>query len=133
MGFPGGSESAKDPVLIPGLERSPRERNGYSLQYSCLENYMDRGAWWASIHAVAQSDYLSCIVLHCIQTGKQNIVSIGTATTKVKSRTLPTNTQMPTMCPDHISSLPELTTRFAVVQLLSQICSPHATPRTTAH
>jgi len=56
MGFPGGSESAGDPVSIPGLERSPREGNGYPLQYSCLENSMDRGAWRASIHAVAQSD-----------------------------------------------------------------------------
>ena len=32
---------------IPGSGRSPRERNGYPLQYSCLENSMDRGAWWA--------------------------------------------------------------------------------------
>ena len=53
MGFPGGSESAGDPVSIPGLERSPREGNGYPLQYSCLENSMDRGAWQASIHGVA--------------------------------------------------------------------------------
>ena len=38
-----------------GLERSPRERNGNSLQYSCLENSMDRGAWWAIVHGVAKS------------------------------------------------------------------------------
>ena len=49
-GFPGGSEdkasafNAGDPGLIPGLERSPGEENDNPLQYSCLENPMDRGA-----------------------------------------------------------------------------------------
>ena len=41
--------------LIPGSGRSPGEGNGYSLQYSCLENPMDRGAWWATIHGVIKS------------------------------------------------------------------------------
>ena len=41
--------------LIPGLERSPGEGNGYLLQYSCLEKSMDRGAWQATIHGVAKS------------------------------------------------------------------------------
>ena len=51
MGFPGGSDSKAsacstgDPGLIPGLGRSPGEGNGDPLQYSCLENSMDRGAW----------------------------------------------------------------------------------------
>ena len=54
MGFPGGSagkESAcsmADLGLILGLERSPGEGNGYPLQYSCLENFIDRGAWQGS-------------------------------------------------------------------------------------
>ena len=39
---------------IPGLERSPRGGNGNPLQYSCLENSMDRGAWWAIIHGVTK-------------------------------------------------------------------------------
>ena len=39
-----------------GWEDSPGEGNGYPLQYSCLENPMDRGAWWASVHGVAESD-----------------------------------------------------------------------------
>ena len=39
---------------IPGLGRSPGEGNGYPLQYSCLENSMDRGAWWARVHGVAK-------------------------------------------------------------------------------
>ena len=56
LGFPGGSDSkefacnAGDTGLIPGLGRSPREENGNSLQYSCLENSTDRGAWWAIIY-----------------------------------------------------------------------------------
>ena len=41
---------------IPGLGRSPRGGHGNLLQYSCLENPMDRGAWWATAHMVAESD-----------------------------------------------------------------------------
>ena len=44
-----------DPGLIPGLGRSPGEGNGTRLQYSCLENPMDGGAWWATVHEVAKS------------------------------------------------------------------------------
>ena len=47
--------SAEDLSLIPGLERFPGEGTGYSLQYSCLENPMDRGAWQASVHGVTKS------------------------------------------------------------------------------
>ena len=60
MGFPGGSvvknppASAEDLSSILGLGRSPGEGNGYSLQYSCLENSMDRGAWQATVHGVAR-------------------------------------------------------------------------------
>ena len=43
-----------DPVLIPGLGRSPREGNRNLLQYSCLENPMDRGAWQVTVHGVAR-------------------------------------------------------------------------------
>ena len=58
LGFPGGSEvkasacTAEDPGLIPGLGRSLGERKGYQLQYSCPEDSMDRGAWWAAVHRV---------------------------------------------------------------------------------
>ena len=38
--------------LIPGLRRSSGKGNGYPLQYSCLENSMDRGAWWATVHGI---------------------------------------------------------------------------------
>ena len=44
-----------DPGLIPGLGKSPRDGKGYPLQYSCLENSMERGAWWATVHVVAES------------------------------------------------------------------------------
>ena len=60
-GFPGGSEvkasacNAGDIGLIPGLGRSPGEGNGNPLQYSCLENLMNRGAWWATVHGIAKS------------------------------------------------------------------------------
>ena len=45
----------RDMGLIPGLGRSPGEGNGNPLQYSCLENPMDRGAWWAVVLGVANS------------------------------------------------------------------------------
>ena len=41
--------------LIPGLGRSSAEENGNPLQYSCLENSMDRGAWWATVQRVAKN------------------------------------------------------------------------------
>ena len=47
--------NAEDPGLIPGLERSAGEENGYPLQYFCLENSMDREAWWTRVHGVAKS------------------------------------------------------------------------------
>ena len=50
-----------DPGLIPGSGRSPGEENGNPLQYSCLENSMDGGAWRATVHGVAKSQTpLSC-------------------------------------------------------------------------
>ena len=62
MGFLGGSDSkesdcnAEDPGSIPGLGRSPGKGNGNPLQDSCLENSMDRGAWRATVHGLAESD-----------------------------------------------------------------------------
>ena len=61
LGFPGASEvkasacNAGDLGSIPGLGRSPGEGNGNPLEYSCLENPMDGGAWWATVHGVAKS------------------------------------------------------------------------------
>ena len=59
--FPGGSDgkasacNAGDLGSIPGSGRSPGEGNGNPLQYSCLENPMDGGPWWATVHGVAKS------------------------------------------------------------------------------
>ena len=47
--------NAGDLSSIPGSGRSPGEGNGNPLQYSCLENHMDRGAWWATVHRVTKS------------------------------------------------------------------------------
>ena len=60
-GSPGGSDgkesayNAEDPGSIPESGRSPAKGIGYPLQYSCLENSMDRGAWWVTVHRVAKS------------------------------------------------------------------------------
>ena len=60
-GFPGGSDgkesacNAGDSGSSPGLGRSPGEGHGNPLQYSCLENSTDRGAWWATVHGVAKN------------------------------------------------------------------------------
>ena len=61
MGFPGDSDvkewscNSGDPGLIPGSERSPEEGNSNPLQYSCLENFMDRGASQTTVHGVTKS------------------------------------------------------------------------------
>ena len=67
-GFPGGTVvkilpanlagDARDVGSIPGSARPSEIGNGKPLQYSCLENSMDRGAWWATIHGVAESSKL---------------------------------------------------------------------------
>ena len=63
MGFPGGSDSEESVckagdltwVRSLGQEDSPGEKNGYPLQYSCLENSMDRGTWWTAVYGVAKT------------------------------------------------------------------------------
>ena len=62
MAFPDGSDgkvsayNAGDPASIPGSGRSPGEGNGNPLQYSCLENPMDGGAWQVTVHEVEEAD-----------------------------------------------------------------------------
>ena len=53
--LPASPGDIRDMGWIPGLGRSPGGGNGNPLQYSCLENSMDRGAWWATVHRVAKS------------------------------------------------------------------------------
>ena len=68
-GFPGGSDgkesayNARDPGSIPGSRRSPGEGNGSPLQYSCLENSTDRGAWQATVHGIIESDMTKQLTL----------------------------------------------------------------------
>jgi len=52
---PANAGDIRDLSLNPGLGRSPGEGNGNPLQYSCLENPMGRGIWWATVHRVAKS------------------------------------------------------------------------------
>ena len=79
--FPGGSEvkasasSTGDLGSIPGSGRAPGEGNGNPLQYSSLENPMDGGAWWATVHGVAKSrtrlnDFTSPHVQQCLGQNK---------------------------------------------------------------
>ena len=58
-----------DPGSIPGSERSSGEGNGYPLEYSCLENYVDRGAWCATIHVVVGSDTTERLTLSYFSMG----------------------------------------------------------------
>ena len=59
--FPGGSDDTDsacfigDPDSVSGAGRPPGEGNGNPFQHSCLENFMDRGAWWATVHGVAKN------------------------------------------------------------------------------
>ena len=61
VGLPGNSVSKESACrvgelgLIPGPGRSPEEGNGHPLQYPCLDNPMDRGVWWVTVHGVAKS------------------------------------------------------------------------------
>ena len=70
MCFPSGSDikeytcNAGDPGLIPGLGRSPGVGNGNPLQYSCLENSMNRGAWGAPVHGIPKKSNMTDRVTH---------------------------------------------------------------------
>ena len=75
MGFPGGivvknlpvnAGDARDAVLMPGSGRSPGVGNGNPLQYACLGNLMDRGAWWATVHRVAELDTTEHTMIYII-------------------------------------------------------------------
>ena len=76
--MPGGS-AAKNPLAnagelssIPGSGKSCGEGNGYPLQYSCLENSMDRGAWWATVHGVTELDTVERVTLNTVAQAKNS-------------------------------------------------------------
>jgi len=52
---PTNAGDIRDTIFVPGLGRFPAGGHGNPLQYSCLENPMERGAWWATVHGVAKS------------------------------------------------------------------------------
>ena len=62
--LPTNTGDTRDMGLIPGAGRSPGVGNGNPLQRSCLENSMDRGAWWAAIHGVAKSSTKLSVCVH---------------------------------------------------------------------
>ena len=67
---PANAGDTRDGGLIPGSGRSPGEENDNPLQYSCLENLMDRGAWWPAVHRVSKSQTLSDLAhmhISCLQ------------------------------------------------------------------
>ena len=74
---PGGTEvknllvsagNRRDMSLIPGSARSPAVGNGHPLQYSCLENSMDRGAWWPTVHGHKELDTTEHTCIHSLRT-----------------------------------------------------------------
>ena len=62
--LPANAGDRRDAGSIPGLGRSPREGNGNPVQESCLENPMDRGAWWATVHGVTKSQTQQSMHIH---------------------------------------------------------------------
>ena len=83
LGLPCGSDGkvsaciAGDPNLIPGSRRSLGEGNGNPLQYFCLENSMERGAWWATVHGVAESDTTNTLISQLFETNQPSHNSGG--------------------------------------------------------
>ena len=76
QGFPVGSDGKDLPAMQetwvwslgqedPWVRKFPGERDGGPLQYSCLSNPMDRGAWWATVHGVIESDMTELLTLKC--------------------------------------------------------------------
>jgi len=71
---PANAEDIRDMGLIPGLGRSPGGGHDNPLQYSCLENPMDRGSWWSTVHEVTKSQIqLKGLSMHAMSTETNNV------------------------------------------------------------
>ena len=80
--LPANAGDARDTGLIPGWGRPPGGKNGNPLQYSCLENPMDSGAWWATVHRIAEFDmtentHTQCLVITNMSKQKESIPRIA--------------------------------------------------------
>ena len=85
--LPASAGDVRDTGSIPGSGRSPGEGNGNPLQYSCLENPMDRGACWATAHRVAESDvteWLSTTLVYLQNIHKANMCHCSSVLRSVK-------------------------------------------------
>ena len=63
--MPDNAGDPRDTGLIPGLRKSLGIRKGHPVQYSCLENFMDRGAWWATVHGVTKASDMTELAPMC--------------------------------------------------------------------
>ena len=89
LGLPGGTVVKNSPAcagdmgLIPGLGRSPGEGNSNPLQYTCLKNSMNKGAWWTTVHGVAQLETTERLILYFAQwmLGKHLTYELGSMST----------------------------------------------------
>ena len=83
--LPANAGDAGDTDSIPGSGRSPGGEHGNPLQYSCLKNPIDRGAWWAAVHGVAQSrTRLTDSICLSVKRGQQCLLQQGSYEDSVK-------------------------------------------------
>ena len=88
---PANAGDARDMGLIPGSGRSPGGRNGNPVQYTCLENPMDRGGWWGAVHGVAKSQTRLSMITLILTHGSRTRMLLNIP----KQRILPTPNNSP--------------------------------------